>query len=355
MAALAAVALGAIGAGSAAAAQTVKKGVWGPPATLNGRSLFPTYKDLGFGVYNMQARWDGIAPTQPADPTDPNDPAYAWPHYITDAVAEAGANGMQVQLLLMGTPPWANGGQSWQWVPSDPNAIRDFATAISKRYPSVKLWMIWGEPNRPNNFAPLTIAKPTGNLSAAQQVAPRNYAQLLDAAYAGIKAVDPADLVIGGNTFTASGKKKGPIRTYQWIKYMRLPDGSRPRMDMWGHNPWNFSKPDLKEKPSPHGGVEFSDLGRLLKVLDKNFKGKKLKLYLAEWGIPTGFKDLDLGYSLKLKEAKVWLKAAFKIMRSKRYYSLGWVHPIDTERNSTGLLDPNGIRKPLYQAFKNVK
>ncbi|MBM3666184.1 MAG: hypothetical protein FJW90_01660, partial [Actinobacteria bacterium] len=73
MAALAAVALGAIGAGSAAAAQTVKKGVWGLPTTLNGRSLFPTYKDLGFGVYNMQARWDGIAPTQPADPTDPND------------------------------------------------------------------------------------------------------------------------------------------------------------------------------------------------------------------------------------------------------------------------------------------
>lgn len=355
LACLLAAALAGAGAGSAAAAQTIKKSVWGPPTALNGQSLFPTYKDLGFGIFNMQARWDAIAPTQPADPTDPNDPAYVWPQYITDAVAEAGANGMQVQLLLMGTPSWANGGQSWQWVPNDPNSMRDFAIAISKRYPSVKLWMIWGEPNRPNNIAPFTTAKPTGKLNSAQQVAPRNYAQLLDAAYGGIKSVDPTDLVIGGNTFTASGKKRGAIRTYQWAKYMKLPGGGRPRMDMWGHNPWGFSKPNLKDKPSPYGAVEFSDLGRLLKVLDKYFKGQKLKLYLAEWGIPTGFKDLDLGYKLKLGEAKSWLKAAFKIVRGKRYYSLGWVHLVDKERNSTGLLDADGIRKPLYEAFKKAK
>jgi hypothetical protein len=337
---------------SAAAPMTLKKGVWGPPTELNGESLFPTYKDLGIGIFNMQARWDAIAPTQPTDPTDPTDPAYVWPQYITDAVAEAGANGMQVQLLLMGTPSWANGGRSWPYVPDDPAAFGDFATAIAKKYPSVHLWMIWGEPNRPNNIAPFTGAKPTGNLNKAQQVAPRNYAELLDAAYGALKTVSPANLVIGGNTFSASGKKKGAIRTYQWVKYLKLPDGSRPRMDMWGHNPWGFSKPNLKEKPSPYGGVEFSDLGRLLKALDKSFKGKKLKLYLAEWGVPVGRKDLDLGYGLKTKEANAWIKAAFKIMRSKRFYSLGWVHLVDKERNPTGLLDEAGNKKSTYETYK---
>lgn len=361
LAAVVAAALGAsvltTGAGAQTAkpaAQTIKKSVWGGPTELNGDSLFPTFKDLGFGIFNMQARWDAIAPlVRPLDATNPNDPAYQWPQYLTDAVNEADANGMQVQLLLMGTPEWANGGRSWEWVPNDPQDFADFATAISRKYPQVDLWMIWGEPNRETNIAPFTKAKPKGKLNKKQQRAPRNYAQLLDAAYGALKAEDAADQVIGGNTFTASGSKKGPIRTYQWVKYLKLPGGKRPRMDMWGHNPWGFTKPNLKDKPSPQGTVAFSDLGRLLKALDKSFgKKKKLKLYLAEWGVPTGFKDLDLGYQLKLKEAKAWINAAFKIARSKRIYTVGWVHLIDKDRNSTGLLDKNGNKKPIYDAFK---
>jgi hypothetical protein len=352
--------IGAAGAGAKPAAKksafTIKKSVWGGPTAFNGQSLFPTFKDLGFGIFNMQARWDQIAPTiRPLDATNPNDPAYQWPQYLTEAVEEADANGMQIQILVMGTPGWANGGRSWQWVPNDVQDYGDFAQAISRKYPQVDLWMAWGEPNRETNLAPFTKAKPKGKLNKKQQRAPRNYARMLDSFYGGIKGVDAADKVIGGNTFTASGKAKGPIRTYQWVKYLKLPGGKRPRMDMWGHNPWGFSKPNLKSKPSPQGTVAFNDLGRLLKALDKSFgKKRKLKLYLAEWGIPTGFKDQDLGYKLSTKTAKSWLKAAFKIAKNKRIYTVGWVHLLDKDRNSTGLLDKNGNRKPLYNAFKAI-
>ena len=58
----------------------------------------------------------------------------------------------------MGTPKWANGGRSWNWAPDDPSDFGDFATAISRYYPSVNLWMIWGEPNRGPNFMPSTPA-----------------------------------------------------------------------------------------------------------------------------------------------------------------------------------------------------
>ena len=117
----------------------------------------------------------------------------------------------------------------------------DFTTAISKKYAAVDHWMIWGEPNRAPNFQPFTPAtnQTSKKLNAAQQVAPRNYAQLLDAAYAALKAADPADKVIGGNTYTSAGKDD--INPYQWIRYMKLPNGSRPRMDMWGHNPFGFT------------------------------------------------------------------------------------------------------------------
>jgi hypothetical protein len=335
-----------------AAPQTLKKTMWGA-TTQNGQSLFPTYRDLGVGIFAVQARWEEIAPTEPADPTDPNDPAYVWPTYLDQVYAEAPLHGMEVQILVMGSPTWANEGRSWRWAPSDPGDYADFTRAVARRYPDVRHWMIWGEPNRRPNFGPFTAAKrPTGKLNAAQQRAPRTYARLLDAAYGVLKDENPGNLVIGGNTFTASGR--GDINTYQWAHYMRLPGGKRPRMDMWGHNPWGNSIPDLKDPPSPRGSVTFSDLGRLLKVLDKNFKGQRLKLFLAEWGVPTGFDDKDLLYRLKAAEAARWIKAAFRITRtSKRIYSLGWIHPVDSTRNSTGLIDISGNQKDgVYDAYK---
>ena len=363
-AAIIAVSVGATGATAAGeqatkaapATQTIKKSMWGPPVGPDGKSIFPTLKDLGVGLYSIQARWDQIAPTtKPLLPTDPLDPAYQWPQYLVDAVADANAQGIQVQLLIMGTPPWANGGKSWQFVPDQSQDFGDFATAISRKFPTVRHWMIWGEPNRTPNFQPATPAKSgTGKLSAAQQVSPRNYAVLLEAAYQALKAESPNNLVIGGNTYTAAGK--GDINTYQWAQNMKLPNGSRPHMDMWGHNPWGFTLPNFKDPPGRRGTVTFSDLKRLVKVLDKSFPGQRLKLFLAEWGVPSGFKDKDLGYGLKQKEANLWINTAFRLTRTfKRIYSLGWVHLFDNARNSTGLMTRSGVRKPSYKVYKKAK
>jgi hypothetical protein len=362
-AAIAAVSVGAAGATaadqkaskSAPAVQTVKKSMWGPPSGPNG-SIFPTLKDLGVGLYSIQARWDQIAPlSKPLLPTNPNDPAYQWPQYLVDAVTDANAQGIEVQILIMGSPPWANGGRSWEFVPDNPQDYADFATAASQKFPTVDHWMIWGEPNRTPNFKPSTPAKkPTGKLSGAEQVGPRNYAVLLEAAYQALKAASPNNKVIGGNTYTAAGKDD--TNTYQWAQNMKLPDGSRPHMDMWGHNPWGFTEPNFKTEQSRRGTVTFNDLKRLTKVLDKSFPGQKLKLFLAEWGVPSGFKDKDLGYGLKVKEANRWINTAFKLVRGyKRIYSLGWVHLFDNPRNSTGLMTQDGVVKPTYKTYKKAK
>ncbi|MGH2956035.1 MAG: cellulase family glycosylhydrolase [Solirubrobacterales bacterium] len=335
-----------------AVAQTPKKTMWGP-AVYEGRDMMPTYRDLGVGIYATTAHWDQIAPTKPVNPTDPNDPAYTWPSYITEAIPAAAANGIRVQILIRGTPPWANGGRAANYIPTQISDWADFVTAVAKKYPTVNLWMIWGEPNRGGpTFAPFTRAKRNvGKLSKAEQVAPRNYAQLLDTAYGALKAINPNNLVIGGNTYTAAGRDD--INTYQWIRYMKLPSGQRPRMDLYGHNPYGFDIPNLKDPPSPRGTVAFADLRRLVKVLDKAFKGQRLKLYLSEWGVPIGFKDKDLLYSLKPKEGKRWIRAGLKIARKwKRVYTLGWVHPIDTSYASQGLLNRSLGKKPGYNIYK---
>ena len=61
----------------------------------------------------------------------------------------------------------------------------------------------------------------------------------------------------------------------------------------------------------------------------------------------------DLMYSLDANEAKSWVRAAFRIARTwKRIYTIGWVHPVDTARNSTGFLDWRGKQKSTYSAIK---
>ena len=337
------------------AKQTVKKGMWGPvEVEETGQALFPSYRDLGVGLYSNSVRWDWIAPRRPKDPTDPNDPAYTWPSYLTQALAKAEKYKMETQVLILGTPKWANGGKPWPWVPDDPQDFADFAAALSKRYPRVDDWMIWGEPNREPNFQPFTPVaegQETAPLNKAQQVAPQNYAELLDAAYVALKKADPKDKVIGGNTYTSAGIDD--INPYQWIRYMKLPDGSRPRMDMWGHNPFGFAEPNLDDPPSRKGVVAFADLRRLTEELDANFDGPPLKLFLAEWGVPEGFKDKDIGYVREPEEAEEWINAGFEIAREwPRIYSLGWIHPVDTDRSSMGLLNKGGKRKPTYDSYK---
>jgi len=340
----------------APATQTVKKSMWGNLTLDDGTPLFPIYRDLGVGLFSTAIRWDEVAPDKrPARPTDPDDQAYEWPAYIQVAIDKATKNGMDVQVLVLGTPKWANGGKDWPWVPNQPRDFGDFMQAASRKYPSVDDWMIWGEPNRAPNFQPFTPVEEgqeTGPLNKAQQVAPRNYAELLDAAYAGIKTVEPSDNVIGGNTYTSAGIDD--INPYQWIKYMELPNGRRPRLDMWGHNPFGFAKPDLGDEPSREGVVAFGDLRRLAGVLDANFPGPPLKLFLAEWGVPEGFKDKDIGYVRSPEEADEWIRAGFKIANDwDRIYSLGWIHPVDTDRSSMGLLTVEGVKKPTYDSYKN--
>src|ERR1039457_5899954 len=157
------------------------KAMWGP-AIHNGASLFPTYRDLGVKIYEDDLRWDSIALRRPQHPTNPDATAYVWPAEVTTAVAEAKRYHIQVALQIIGAPPWANGGKPWNWAPSNPQDYANFAIAAAKRYPSVHLWMIWGEPSRSSNFEPLDPVKSFARkLNVHQRSAPHRYARLLDA------------------------------------------------------------------------------------------------------------------------------------------------------------------------------
>jgi len=94
-----------------------EKTIWGPTKLPGGGSAFPRYRDLGVDTWQVTLDWSSVAPNRPARPQDPSDPAYRWPAGLDAAVSEAGANGVNVALLTIFSPRWANGGRSRLWVP----------------------------------------------------------------------------------------------------------------------------------------------------------------------------------------------------------------------------------------------
>ena len=335
---------------TAHAAPSPKKAIWGP-ARVDGRSQFPVYRDLGVGLYQAALNWSSIAPTRPAHPTDPNDPAYHWPAEETFAVSEAKRYGIRVSLQLVHSPPWANGGRSPEWAPR-PGEFADFATAAARRYPSVRHWMIWGEPSRQPNFLPLPPNRATG---------PRIYSRILDAAYVALKHVRRRNLVIGGNTFTA-----GDVRPRKYIRSMRLPGGRPPRMDLYGHNPFTSRPPALWRPYVGSGYADFSDLETLAGWVDRNLGrrgGRRIKLFISEFTVPTDHANHVFPFHVSRRTQAAWLGAALRITRRwPRIYTFGWLGLYDEAPNGPGgrsgdeanygLLDWRGRRKPAYEAYK---
>jgi hypothetical protein len=360
LAALALVALGAATAASDASAakrrSTIKKSIWGP-VTYQGKPQFPIYHELGAGIWQSTLLWSDAAPTRPSDPRDPEDAAYRWPAEIDAAVKEARRYHIRISLLVLGTPTWANGDRPRNWVPTRPADLADFLTAAARRYRGVKLWMIWGEPSRRENFMPLTPERPRSKrLTRKQAAAPRYYARMLDASYGALKAVRRTNLVIGGNTFTS-----GDITPYNWVRYLRLPNGRRPRMDLYGHNPFTGRRPRLSA-PQDRFLVDISDIPTFTRFLDRRLRtpqGHRLKLFLSEFFWPTDHANNEFAFHLSWGLQAAWLRDALKIARQlPRIYTLGWFSLYDDPPRADGLsvnrglMTRSGRRKPSFRVFR---
>jgi hypothetical protein len=334
-----------VNASAASARPSVKKAIWGP-LQYDGRDQFPIYADLGVGIYEMSLSWAETAIQRPTHPANPHDPAYLWPSNIDVAVREAAHYGIAVSVQLMATPSWANGGRSSNFAPAQPADFAAFAQAAARRYPGVHLWMIWGEPSKAAYFQPVG----RGGV--------RLYARMLDAAYDRIKAVNQHDLVIGGNTWTA-----GDVPPLRFIRWLRLPSGRPPRMDLYGHNPFSDRRPDLRQPPLGGDFADFSDLGRLAGAIDRNLgrtpSGKPIRLFLSEFSLPTDHPNWEFNFYVSRATQARWLGDALRIVRSwSRVYALGYLGLYDDPPRpggaqvERGLLDLHGRPKPAYAVFK---
>jgi hypothetical protein len=391
---------GALALAWAAPAGAAEKSIWGPtpdfPAgnqncpTPAPCSAFPTYAQLGVQDVQLQIPWDRVALTRPANPRDPNDPAYTWPSYGDVMVQQAAQYGMSLTVLVQGTPGWANGDKGREWVPDNVQDYADFMYAISRRYPSIHRWMIWGEVNFGANFQPMPAHSPVG---------PRAYASLLDTAYVALKAASPANIVIGGDTLNVDT----PVSLGEFIRWARVGKGRKkrpPRLDWWGHNPYEGRFPNLALNPV-RKFLGLSDADTIHKLLKRAYvgkpkkkkrrkgkgkrkvrsaahfsksahhhakkKGKKKKkhrrvtppLWFSEYSVLSGHAaHLWHGFHVSEEEQAAWLAAAYQTVAGLPYVEgLGW-YRLDDEPDTFplsadwGLVRYTGAQKLSFAAYQ---
>lgn len=170
-----------------------------------------------------------------------------------------------------------------------------------------------------------------------------------------MKGVSRSNLVIGGMTFGAADLTDD-LTTAQWIENLRLPDGKPPRLDMYGHNPFSYRDPNLSNPPSANEQIDFSDLGRLAKLVDR-YLGRPgnphPKLFISEWTIPTAV-DLEFNFYVDPLVQAQWITDGLRIARQlPDIYAIGCYPPLRrTAPSYGGLLETDGAQKPGYTASK---
>jgi hypothetical protein len=167
----------------------------------------------GATVVRIPVDWRDIAVAAPPSgfqARDPASPVYSFAR-IDASVLSAVAAGLTPLLVVFHAPAFAEGPGRWpyaypgSWAPS-PAALEDFAAALARRYdgsfpdpsvpgqvlPRVRLFQAWNEPNLARYLEPQWVVQ-DGRWGA---FSPLMYREMLNGFYAGVKSVQPDDVVI---------------------------------------------------------------------------------------------------------------------------------------------------------------
>ncbi len=139
-----------------AGASAFTKAVWGP-ITFDGVNQFPLYHSLGVSDLRDRARLEHgrTAQAVPSTRLTQRTRHTAGRRRSNKEITEAQRYHMRVLIQVGNAPAWANGGHSGTgWAPKDPRDYAQFIEAAAREYPTVHMWMIWGEPNRKGDFRP---------------------------------------------------------------------------------------------------------------------------------------------------------------------------------------------------------
>ena len=316
-------------AGPAAASPSVRYGIQDDAWLLYGdgtlESRVETLDRLGVELVRFTIDWSTVEARRGAHDWSAVDPI----------LRGLQTSGIRAVVTLNGTPRWANGGRSANWAPTSGSTFAAFATAAAKRYPWVKDWLIWNEPNQRRWLRPTT---PTTYVS-----------KLLNPAYAAIHRASRGTRVGGG--VTAPRASHGGVSPVAWIRGMRA---AGARLDAYAHHPYPINR-----FQTPWSGacmhcetITMASLERLQREV-KNAWGGAKKIWLTEFGYQTNPPDRLLGVSPDTQSRFIG-EAAWRVFKAKNVEML--IHYLykdepDVGRWQSGLVTAAGKAKPARAGF----
>ncbi|HEY7017662.1 MAG TPA: hypothetical protein VH297_04270 [Gaiellaceae bacterium] len=324
---------------AAKASPSIRYGIQDDAYLASGPSLDPqleTLDRLGAKLVRYMVNWRQIAPRKPRHPANPGDPAYDWTS--TDAVLGAlHAHKVTVLVTLYRTPTWASASHIPRAVPTSKSSLAAFAVAVAKRYPWVRLWEIWNEPNLRSFLTPNS---------------PKLYVQrLLNPTYNALVALDPANRVAGGATSprsTSSGMSP--------LKFMRGMAAAHARLDAYSHHPYPVTR---GEQPFGFargvcryctGVLTMANLPVLVREVRRDFGPKRI--WLTEYGYQTNPDD-PLGVSPAL-QARYIAESALRA-RNEPLVDILIQFLVEDEARlkgwQSGLMSSSGLVKPAFNSF----
>jgi hypothetical protein len=170
-------------------------------------------------------------------------------------------------------------------------------------------------------------------------------------------------IVVGGNVHPGGLNDAAATAPDTFLKYMVLPNGRRPRMDMFGINPYTERPLDMSLPHMPHR-VDFNDLDWLIRQLDRYYPRKRLQLFIEEFGWNTEHEATGWLFVVSRKEQAARLTRAYRIAaRLPRINTMCWFQLYDSPPYrsegkwlnwTTGLRTAQGAMKPSRAAFARV-
>jgi len=221
---------------------------------------------------------------------------YDWARdgMLLDALRTAGITPV---VAIWGTPAWANGGARPNVPPTSAASFASFARAAAERFPWVRRWIVWNEPNQRRWLLP-----PSPALYVTK---------LLNPGGAAIKDVIPQASVAGGAT--APRGASGGVSPVDFIRGMGR---AGAHLDAYAHHPHPLSPAE-----TPLGGgcaacttISMATLDRLVDATRAAF-GPRIRLWLTELGFQTNPPDRTLGVTWA-KQARFVAEAQMRAYRT---------------------------------------
>jgi hypothetical protein len=348
----------------------------------NGQAVMQDLQALSPQVFRFTIFWSQIATEKPDQARNSEDPAYDW-STVDAVVKEMQGIGVPVLLTITSTPSWAGGGGGGLKAPKRMLDLQDFAYAAADRYsgehvdqagetlPKVVRWEAWNEPNLATHLTPQWTAigkkKKVGDPFCFGKTwvpaSPRIYRGILNAIYRGVHAAGTSNHVtesVAGGATAPYGK--GPCAStpgFSPISFLQDLVKRPVSLDVWSHHPYRNMK--TNSKPYKGNNVDVAGMPRLYKALNKAFPGRKVLVWVTEFGSQTNPPDSYVGVTLA--QQAIDLRNAYaSLRRSGRVGMLVWFLVRDEDIDGrpfaggfqSGLEYLNGKHKPAFVTFQRL-